>query len=237
MYQDVPLGRPHGAERKVTFDTPVFSVRSSAPSWRPIGAPLGTLLVPRGPYSLAPFPDRMVSTKSGQTQLHLGSRIWPILFLHFGIFLTQSKVTFGPGRNNSQGLTILLLRCLGGLYRRFPQKDSKSATSPFFGKGPQLAHQLRAIAGAQSVTVLSSRATRESRFPRLRSHLLRKCPSAAGGVQKCLPSNLHPLGRRNHSYELQTRTTTRICTPTYERDTPEEDLLTVGVPIQVGFGG
>ena len=41
-------GRPHAAERKVTFGAPVFhSAKSSAPSGRPIGAPLGTLLVPR----------------------------------------------------------------------------------------------------------------------------------------------------------------------------------------------
>ena len=92
VYQDVPLGRPHGAERKVTFGTPVFcAVRSCAPSGRPSGAPLGTLLVPHGPYSLAPFPDRMVSTKSGQTQLHWGSGMWPSLFLYFGNFWPKAK--------------------------------------------------------------------------------------------------------------------------------------------------
>ena len=107
VYQDVPLERPHGAERKVTFGTLVFcAVRSSAPSWRPIGAPLRTLLVPRGLYSLAPFPDRKVSTKSGQTQLHLGSGDWPILFLYFGNFGPKQshvgKVTFGSGRSIAQ---------------------------------------------------------------------------------------------------------------------------------------
>ena len=50
--QDALLGSPQGAECKVTFGTPVpNAVESSAPSGRPIGAPLKILLVPRKPYS------------------------------------------------------------------------------------------------------------------------------------------------------------------------------------------
>ena len=57
-----------------------------APHW---GTPGDTPRTTRA--VLAPFPDRMVSTKSGQTQLHLGSGIWPILFLCFGNFWPQAK--------------------------------------------------------------------------------------------------------------------------------------------------
>ena len=121
----------------------------------PGGAPLGhhwghSSYHPSRTHSpLAPFPDRMVSTKSGQTQLHLGSGIWPILFLYFGNFWPktesrwQSHVWLWPNLIRIQTRTTLSRYppydysnfrvrrrtknpCfLGGFPRLFPNKQGK----------------------------------------------------------------------------------------------------------------
>ena len=103
MYQDVPLGRPHGAERKVTFGTPVFfAIRSSALSGAPSGHPWG-----HSSYHAGRTHSRRFPTESSPQSLVKPSYIedqasGQVYFYILAIFDPRQshvcKVTFGTGR-------------------------------------------------------------------------------------------------------------------------------------------